>query len=136
MHSMRNGSITTPFFAALALWLVCAVVVAVVSDRWVALVALPAAAIMVCAARAERLSQAAQLVWPVLLLPGATFCFIGMMQAMGYGRMEGEPVAQQLELRAAFFVCGLLLHFAAFFLLAMESRASDHPSGHIADQMP
>jgi di/tricarboxylate transporter len=136
MNTSEARSISTLFFTALGLWLACAIVVAVAFDRWVALVAVPAALLMVCAARAERLSQAAQLVWPVLLLPGATFSFIGMMQSMGYGSLDGEPVAEQLGLRAAFFVCGLLLHFAAFFLLAMESRARDHPSGHIADQMP
>jgi hypothetical protein len=136
MNLRRTESITKAFFAVLALWLVCAIVVAIALDRWVALVAVPSALVMLYAARAERLSQAAQLVWPVLLLPGATFSFIGMMQTMGYGRMEGEPVAEQLVLREAFFVCGLLLHFAAFMLLAMESRASDHPSGDIADRMP
>ena len=32
-----------------------------------------------------------QLAWPVMLLPGATFAFIGVMQALGCGQMDGEP---------------------------------------------
>jgi hypothetical protein len=75
-------------------------------------------------------------VWPVLLLPGATFTFIGLMQTMGYGRMDGEPMADYGALRAVFFSSGLLLHFAAFALLALEPRASDHPGGEVADRMP
>jgi hypothetical protein len=124
------------FFALLAIWVVAAIMVAVASDRWVALVALPAALVMIGAARAEYLSQSAQLAWPVILLPGATFVFIGFMQAMGYGRMDSEPTASHLTLRATFFACGLLLHLASFALLAHESRASDHPGGEIADRMP
>ena len=124
------------FLLFLAAWAAVALIVAITSDRWVALTALPAALIMLAAARSERLSQSAQLAWPVIMLPGATFVFIGFMQAMGYGRMENEPTAEHLTIRATFFAIGLLLHLAAFALLATESRASDHPGGEISDRMP
>lgn len=124
------------FFVLLTLWALAAVAVALASDRWLALMALPAAAIMAVAARSERLSQTAQLVWPVILLPGAVFMFIGAMQTMGYGRMENEPAVTYVFARSLFFGTGVFLHLAAFALLASESRASDHPGGEIADRMP
>ena len=91
---------------------------------------------MAATAYSEKLSQSAQLVWPVLMLPGATFALIGLLQTLGYGRVGGEPLANSLLTRHALFGGGLLLHLAAFALLATESRASDHPSGEIADRMP
>ncbi len=124
------------FFVLLTLWALAAVAVALASNRWLALMALPAAAIMAIAARSERLSQTTQLVWPVILLPGAVFMFIGAMQTMGYGRMENEPAVTYVYARALFFGTGVFLHLAAFALLASESRASDHPGGEIADRMP
>lgn len=113
-----------------------AVVVAVVSGRWFALTSIPAALVLVAAARAERLSQSAQLAWPVVMVPEATFVFVGFMQALGYGRLENEPVAEHLAIRVTFFAVGFLLHLTAFALLATEPRASDHPSGEISDRMP
>ena len=100
------------------------------------LAAIPAGLMMVATAYAERLSQSAQLVWPVLLLPGATFALIGLLQTLGYGHVEAEPIANFLVARNVFFGSGLLLHLAAFALLATESRASDYPGGEIADRMP
>ena len=98
--------------------------------------AIPAGIVMLATAYSEKLSQSAQLVWPVLLLPGATFAFIGLLQTLGYGRVEGEPFANIILARNGFFGGGLLLHLAAFALLATESRASDHPGGEIADCIP
>lgn len=97
--------------------------------------AIPAGLMMLTTAYMEKLSQSAQLVWPVLLLPGATFTFIGLLQTLGYGHADGEPIANFLFARTVFFGGGLLLHLAAFALLATESRASDHPGGEIADRM-
>ena len=133
---MNHTKLRSAFLAALALWLAAAVIVALSSDRWVMLVAIPAGLIMVATAYSEKLSQSAQLVWPVLLLPGATFALIGLLQTLGYGRADGEPIAHFLVARNAFFGGGLLLHLAAFALLATEARASDHPGGEIADRMP
>lgn len=133
---MNHAKLRSAFLVLLAVWLTAAVIVAISSDRWVMLAAIPAGLMMVVTAYSEKLSQSAQLVWPVLLLPGATFVFIGLLQALGYGRADGEPVADYLFARNAFFGFGLLLHLAAFVLLATESRASDHPSGQIADRMP
>lgn len=133
---MNHTKLRSAFLAALALWLVTATVVAISSNRWVMLAAIPAGLMMLATAYTEKLSQSAQLVWPVLLLPGATFAFIGLLQTLGYGRAEGEPVANFLFTRIVFFSCGLLLHLAAFALLATESRASDHPGGEVADRMP
>ncbi len=133
---MNKARATQVFFVVLALWVAVAVAVAMVSGRWFALTSIPAALVLVAAARAERLSQSAQLAWPVVMVPGATFVFVGFMQALGYGRMENEPVAEHLEIRVTFFAVGFLLHFAAFVLLASEPRASNHPSGEIADRMP
>lgn len=133
---MNKARVTLVFFVVLTLWVTTAVAVALVSGRWFALISIPAAWLLVAAARAERMSQAAQLAWPVVMLPGATFVFVGFMQALGYGHMENEPVPEQLGMRAAFFAAGFLLHLAAFALLASEPRASNHPSGEIADRMP
>jgi hypothetical protein len=117
------------FLVATLLWVLTAVVVAIATSRGIALGAIPIAAVLLYAANAHRVKQSTQLVLPVLLLPGALMCFVGIMQAFGYGRMEDEPTALNLQARIVFFVVGLLLHFAAFWLLAQESRASDHPSG-------
>lgn len=133
---MNKARATQLFFVVLSLWVGVAVVVALVSGRWFALTSIPAALVLVAAARAERLSQSAQLAWPVVMVPGATFVFVGFMQALGYGRLENEPVAEHLAIRVTFFAVGFLLHLAAFALLATEPRASDHPSGEISDRMP
>ena len=133
---MNPTKLRSAFLVALALWLGTAVIVAISSERWVMLAAIPAGLMMMATAYSEKLSQSAQLVWPVLLLPGATFALIGLLQTLGYGRADGEPTANFLSARHAFFGGGLLLHLAAFALLATESRASDHPGGEIADRMP
>lgn len=133
---MNKARIHFLFVATLLAWLAFAIGVAVFSGRWAALTAIPVAAVMFMAARAQRMSQTVQLAWPVALLPGACFAFIGLMQALGYGRMDNEPSAPDQALRSVFFATGLLLHLAAFVLLATESRASDHPGGEIADRMP
>jgi hypothetical protein len=119
-----------------ALWAFSAIVVAAASGRWAALMAIPAAVVLVIAARAERLSQAGQLLWPIVLLPGAVFMFVGALQTMGYGRTENEPAVTDVLARSLFFGTGMLLHLVAFALLASEPRASDHLSGEIADRMP
>ena len=134
--AMNPTKLRSAFLVALALWLGTAVIVAISSERWVMLAAIPAGLMMMATAYSEKLSQSAQLVWPVLLLPGATFALIGLLQTLGYGRADGEPTANFLSARHAFFGGGLLLHLAAFALMATESRASDHPGGEIADRMP
>ena len=103
MNKSAAAKVTQVFFVLLALWTVVAIVVAFTSGRWIALTAIPAALVMLAAARAARLSQSAQLAWPVLLLPGACFVFIGFMQALGYGRMENEPAAEHLVIRGNVF---------------------------------
>jgi hypothetical protein len=123
------------FLSATLLWTLAAVAVALFTARGIALGAIPIAAVLFYAANAHRVKQSTQLVLPVLLLPGALMCFVGIMQAFGYGRMEDEPTALNLQARIAFFIAGLLLHFAAFWLLAHESRASDHPSGARATKL-
>ena len=100
------------------------------------LAAIPAGLVMVATAYAEQLSQSAQLLWPILLLAGATFAAIGLPQTHGYGHADGEPITGFLFARNAFFGGGLLLHLAAFVLLATESRACDHPGGEIAHRRP
>lgn len=133
---MKPSRINTVFLVLVAVWALAAAVVAISSDRWTATIALPAAAVMAVAARSERLTQSMQLLWPVILLPGAIFMFIGAMQTMGYGRMENEPAVTQVLARSLFFGTGILLHLAAFAFLASESRASDHVSGEVANRMP
>ena len=133
---MNPRKLRFAFLVALGLWLGTAVIVAISSERWVMLASVPVGLMMLATAYTEKLSQSAQLVWPVLLLPGATFALIGLLQTLGYGRADGEPLANFLVARNAFFGGGLLLHLAAFALLATESRASDHPGGEIADRMP
>jgi hypothetical protein len=133
---MTKARATQLFFVVLILWVTIAVAAAFISGRWFALTSVPAALLLVAAARAERLSQSAQLAWPVVMVPGATFVFVGFMQALGYGRMDNEPLATYPAIRVAFFAVGFLLHLAAFALLASEPRASNHPSGEIADRMP
>lgn len=132
----RIDRVDTVFLACVALWTLAAVVVAFASGRWTALIAVPAAVVMAVAARSEYLTQSAQLLWPVILLPGAVFMFIGAMQTMGYGRMENEPAVTNALARGLFFGSGIVLHLVAFALLASESRASDHLSGEVADRMP
>ena len=90
---MNHSKLRSVFLATLALWLAAAVIVAISSDRWVMLAAIPAGLMMLATAYPEKLSQSAQLVWPVLLLPGATFALIGLLQTLGYGRADGEPLA-------------------------------------------
>lgn len=119
----------TAFLTVTGLWLLAALVTAIATSRSIALTAIPIVAVLWYAAHGERVKQSTQLVLPVLLLPGALMCFVGIMQAFGYGRMEDEPMALNLNARIAFFGVGLALHFAAYYLLANESRASDHPSG-------
>jgi hypothetical protein len=126
---------TKIFVVATLAWAVVALIVALFAARAAAIVVLPIAAALWYAAHAERVKQSTQLVLPVLLLPGALMCFVGMMQAFGYGRMSDEPMASHTWLRALFFGFGLLLHLAAFWLLANESRASDHPSGERAKRI-
>ena len=133
---MKSPRSVLIFLVLLALWTVTALAVALITGRWVALMALPAAGVMALAARSERLSQTAQLVWPVILLPGTVFMFVGALQTMGYGRMENEPEVTNVLARSLFFGSGTLLHLVAFALLACESRASDHPGGEIANRMP
>ncbi len=116
-------------------WTAIALIVALIAVRAIAIVVVPIAAVLWYAAHAERVKQSTQLVLPVLLLPGALMCFVGAMQAFGYGRMSDEPMASNTWLRAMFFGFGLLLHLAAFGLLANESRASDHPSGERATKI-
>jgi len=133
---MTSSRVDAIFLVLLTLWTLTALTVAVVTGRWVALMALPAAGVMAVAARSERLSQSAQLVWPLILLPGTVFMIIGAMQTMGYGRMENEPEVTNVLARSLFFGSGTLLHLVAFALLATESRASDHPGGEVADRLP
>ena len=90
---MNHTKLRFALLVALAFWLVTAVIVAISSDRWVMLAAIPAGLLMLATAYTEKLSQSAQLVWPVLLLPGATFALIGLLQTLGYGRADGEPLA-------------------------------------------
>ncbi len=123
------------FVVAALLWLAAALAVAYLASRWVIVAIVPIAAALWFAANAERVRQSTQLVLPVLLLPGALMCFIGVMQALGYGQMVDEPMAAHRSLRVGFFGVGLALHFAAFWLLADESRASDHPSGERATKI-
>jgi hypothetical protein len=126
---------TKVFIVAAFAWTVVALIVALLAARAAAIVIVPIAAVLWYAAHAERVKQSTQLVLPVLLLPGALMCFVGVMQAFGYGRISDEPTALRAWLRATFFGFGLLLHLAAFCLLANESRASDHPSGKRAKRI-
>lgn len=133
---MQRRTLVRLFDITLASWLLVAVLAAVVSGRWMALIALLAAALLFMAGRAERLTQSMQLAWPVMLLPGAMFAFVGLMQAMGYGQMDGEPDVSTRAAKVVFFAIGLALHLVAFALLATESRAADHPGGECAREMP
>jgi hypothetical protein len=117
------------FTVAIALWLIAALGFAFVESRPSALAIVPIAIVLFYASRIQKFTQSVQLVWPVLLLAGSVLCFIGVMQSMNYGRMENEPDVQHVSFRLAFFAVGLLLHAAAFWFVATESRASDHPSG-------
>jgi hypothetical protein len=133
--SKPETAFTKWFVAMTIVWTLVALAIALFAARVAALVIVPIAAVLWYAAHAERVKQTTQLVLPVLLLPGALMCFVGAMQAFGYGRMSDEPIAAYAWQRASFFGFGLMLHFAAFWLLANESRASDHPSGERATKI-
>ena len=134
---MSKPKVVKVFLTVLAMWTVSAFLIALMGERIVyLLVAVPAALLMWITARSERLSQSAQLVWPVVLLPGACFMFVGVLQTMGYGLVEGEPAVNHVAIRAVFFTTGLLLHFAAFCLLATESRASDYQGERTSRHAP
>ena len=135
VNTALSDRLRAVYAASMFAWLAVAVLFVVWALRPSALVVLPMVLVLWYAARSERLSQSAQLVWPVLLLPGMVSCFIGFMQSMNYGRMENEPDTQFVAARGVFFVVGLLLHFAAYVFLATESRAADHPSGDIANKI-
>jgi hypothetical protein len=128
-------AVTKWFVAMTIVWTLVALAIALFAARAAAVVIVPIAAVLWYAAHAERVKQSTQLVLPVLLLPGALMCFVGVMQAVGYGRMSDDSIAAYAWQRAAFFGLGLLLHFAAFWLLANESRASDHLSGERATKI-
>jgi hypothetical protein len=132
---MNESQKRTVFLALLASWTMAAILFAFISSRLLAIVIVPIAIALWYAAHAARVKQSTQLVLPVMMLPGTLMCFVGAMQAFGYGQMAGEPDAPYLMIRAAFFVSGLLLHLAAYWLLAGESRASDHPSGERATKI-
>jgi hypothetical protein len=132
MNIITSARRSRHFQWAVYAWLATALVFALFAMRPSALVIAPIALVLWWASRTERLTQSAQLAWPVLLLPGAVLCFIGAMQSMNYGRMENEPGTQFVEARFAFFSIGVLLHLYAFWLAANESRAIDHPSGERA----
>ncbi len=123
------------FTAVTAIWVAAALLYMVVAGRALSLVALPIAVGLWYAANSFRVKQSTQLVLPVLLLPGALMCFVGLMQAFGYGRMSDEPITESTWLRVAFFGVGLALHFAAYLHMANESRASDHLSGERATRV-
>ncbi|MGL4230723.1 MAG: hypothetical protein ACRDAM_13535 [Casimicrobium sp.] len=123
------------FAAALLLWIIVTLIYLAIERRGIALTIVPIAIALWYAAHASRVKQSTQLVLPVLLLPGALMCFVGFMQALGYGRMANEAIASLAGLRAAYFAFGLALHFAAYFLLANESRASDHVGGERATRI-
>jgi hypothetical protein len=123
------------FTVATWAWLAAALLFVAFALRPSGLVIAPMALALWFTARAERLTQSAQLVWPVLLLPGSVLCFVGAMQAMSYGRMENEPDTQFVALRLAFFLLGLFLHFVGYVFLATESRALDHASGTRAEKI-
>ncbi len=116
-------------------WLSAALLFVLISGRPSGFVIVPMTGLLWFAARAELLRQNAQLVWPVLMLPGAVLCFVGFMQSMGYGHMQNEPDAQFEVARLAFFTLGLMLHFAGYVFFATEPRAADHVSGAMADKI-
>ncbi|TAG04455.1 MAG: hypothetical protein EAZ43_05080 [Betaproteobacteria bacterium] len=123
------------FVAAVSIWLLAALSFAILQSRPSALAIVPIAIVLFYASRIQYFTQSVQLVWPVLLLAGSVLCFIGVMQSMNYGRMDNEPDVQHISLRLAFFAVGLFLHAAAFWFVATESRASDHPSGARAERI-
>jgi hypothetical protein len=124
-----------PYRYAVYAWLAVALLFVFMAMRPSALVIAPISLFLWYAARPEKLKQTAQMVWPILLLPGAVLCFVGAMQSMNYGRMENEPDTQFVVARLAFFIVGLVLHAIALWMVATESRAVDHPSGDIADKI-
>jgi hypothetical protein len=116
-------------------WMLLALAFAVIESRLLPVIAVPIAMALWYAAHSMRLTQTTQLVMPILLLPGALMCFIGFMQSFGYGRMADEPATAASFARAAFFIVGIVLHFFAYWLMANESRASDHMSGEQASKI-
>jgi hypothetical protein len=100
---MNSMQLTRIFVAIAAVWVVAALAVALYASRAMVIVVLPIAAVLWFAVHAQRVKQSTQLVLPVLLLPGALMCFVGVMQAFGYGRMADEPMMSNAPLRAAFF---------------------------------
>lgn len=123
------------FNALLASWVVAALIFAFIESRFFVTLVIPVAFVLWQAANAVRLKQSTQLVLPILLLPGTLMCFVGAMQAFGYGRMADEALASFAMARAAYFIVGLALHFYALWRLANESRASDHPSGECVERI-
>jgi hypothetical protein len=131
----RSEPMRRVYVVAVYLWLAVALLFAMFASRLSAVVIVPVAVMLWYAAHAWRLTQSAQLVWPVLLLPGAVLSFIGFMQSMHYGRMDNEPDVQFATARLIFFVVGIALHAGAFWFVATESRAIDHPSGARAHRL-
>jgi hypothetical protein len=123
------------FVALTMVWSLGALVFALLYTQLLAVIALPIAIALWFAAHSNRVTQATQLVLPVLLLPGALMCFIGFMQALGYGRMADEETTALSVGRAVFFFSGIALHLAAYWLMASEPRASDHVSGERATKL-
>jgi hypothetical protein len=132
---MNESQRQAAFSAVLASWVMTALLVGLITSRFFAFVVIPVAIALWCAVRAVRFKQATQMLLPILLLPGTLMCFIGMMQAFGYGQMSDETNAPYAAARAAYFIVGLLLHFYALWWLANESRASDHLSGECAERI-
>lgn len=116
-------------------WVLIALIYGVIVKRGIVVTSLPIAALMWLAIHSERLKQSTQLAMPVLLLPGALMCLVGCLQALGYGTMSDEPTLGFSLARFAFFLAGLVLHFIAYWMLANESRASDHLSGERATKI-
>lgn len=121
--------------ALTVLWVLIALGYGVMLKRGIVVMALPIAAFIWVATHAERIKQSTQLAMPVLLLPGALMCLVGCLQAFGYGTMVDEPTLGFSAARAAFFASGIALHFVAYWMLANESRASDHLSGERATKI-
>ena len=97
----------------------------------------PPAAVLFMTGRAERLTQTMQLAWPVMLLPGATFAFIGVMQSLGYGQDGRRARRQRSGGEGGVFAAGLLLHSSPRSPCWMtEARAADHPGGECAWKCP
>jgi hypothetical protein len=116
-------------------WVLVALVYGLMLKRGIAVTALPIVGVMWFAIYSERLTQSTQLAMPVLMLPGTLMCLVGCLQALGYGAMSDEPMLAFSAARFVFFFVGLVLHFVAYWMLANESRASDHLSGERATKV-